>query len=166
MKVNFPFNNLIIPDDYAKNAQVTEFGMAVTSFPFSIEELPNGTKSLAWTLIDYDAVPVCGFPYIHWLVANVKTDQCTIARNFSLENKEHLEGKNSLVSNFFSAEVKTIDQQYIGPKPPDKDHDYHLVVYALDSVLELENGFYLNHLMNAIEGHILDSQKVKLLGEY
>lgn len=34
MKINFPFNNLIIPDDYAKNAQVTEFGMAVTSFPF------------------------------------------------------------------------------------------------------------------------------------
>ena len=33
----------------------------IKSFPFNVVDLPPGTQYIAWTLIDYDAVPVCGF---------------------------------------------------------------------------------------------------------
>lgn len=66
------------------------------------------------------------------------------------------------MSKFLPDQVKAIDHQYIGPKPPDKDYDYLITVCALDTIFELEKGFYLNQLMTAIEGHFLDNQKIKL----
>ena len=36
------------------------------SFPFSLTGLPQGTRAVAWVLLDWDSVPVCGFPWIHW----------------------------------------------------------------------------------------------------
>ena len=39
--------------------------------------------------------------------------------------------------------------------PPDKPHIYDLKVYALDTLLPLENGFFYNELCRAMEGHIL-----------
>lgn len=166
MKLSHAFVDAILPDAYAKKASETIHGMAIKSFPFQISDLPEGTKSLAWTFIDYDAVPVCGFPYIHWLVANVPVQMTTIPENFSIEDSHHLEGKNSLVSKFLPEQVKSIDQQYIGPKPPDKDHRYHLTVYALDDVLALENGFFLNHLYDEVAKHQLAKGELILVGEY
>ena len=63
MKINTNFNNNIIPYDYAAGAQPTQLihNNPIKSFPFTVEDLPFGTKYLAWTLIDYDAIPVCGF---------------------------------------------------------------------------------------------------------
>lgn len=165
MRIEHTFSGNVLDDIYAKGASDTIEGMAVLSFPFTVKELPEGTKSLAWSFIDYDAVPVCGFPYIHWLVANVPIFQTQIPADFSRKDKEHLEGKNSLTSKFLSDAVKVIDQQYIGPKPPDKDHKYQLMVYALDSGLDLANGFYLNELYDAMAGHILEVQEVTLIGK-
>lgn len=166
MKLEMHFMDDIIPDKYAKAATETVHGMAVNSFPFEVTNLHEATKTLAWTLIDYDAVPVCGFPYIHWLVANVPVYHAQIKENFSRLDQEHLEGKNSLVSKFLPAEVKEIDQQYIGPKPPDKDHQYLLTVYGIDKDLDLENGFYLNDFLRAIEGHIVEEASINLIGKY
>ena len=39
--------------------------------------------------------------------------------------------------------------------PPNKPHTYDLIVYALDTVLPLQNGFTIEQLKYAIEGHIL-----------
>lgn len=39
--------------------------------------------------------------------------------------------------------------------PPDRAHKYYLTVYALDQVLNLENGFYLNQMLDGMNGHIL-----------
>ena len=57
---------------------------------------------------------------------------------------------------------------YDGPFPPFNDerlHHYHFVVYALDvPSLELEGDFRLDHVREAMEGHILDEGK--LVGTY
>ncbi len=48
--------------------------------------------------------------------------------------------------------------------PLDKEHLYEIHVYALDNLLDLENGFYLNDLFHEMRGHVLD--ECTLLGVY
>ena len=43
-------------------------------------------------------------------------------------------------------------------RKPDKNHLYELHVFALDKVLGLQQGFLLNELHHAMEGHILDTK--------
>ena len=45
-------------------------GIPMRSLPFTIEHAPEGTRTFALTLLDYDSVPVAGFCWIHWLAAN------------------------------------------------------------------------------------------------
>ncbi|EQG24610.1 phosphatidylethanolamine-binding family protein [Clostridioides difficile DA00062] len=49
--------------------------------------------------------------------------------------------------------------------PPDKAHIYELHVFALDKLLDLKNGFYLNELYQEMEGHILEEAVLKGLYE-
>ena len=166
MKLSCTFENSILPDVYAKKAKVQVKGNAVISFPFTIEDVPEKTKSFAWTFVDYDSIPVCGFAYIHWVVANVPTDVTTIAEDFSRLDKKHVHGKNSLTSKLLNEDYSDIDEGYMGPYPPDKDHTYTLTVYALDCELPLSNGFYMNELLYAMEGHVLATGKLDLVGKY
>ncbi len=165
MKISCHFIDNIIPDDYSKLASVQVKGSAVVSFPFTIEEIPSGAKSLAWTLVDYDSIPVCGFAYIHWVVANVPAEKAHIEADFSRNDKYHLKGKNSLVSRFLTKDYSDIDDAYMGPYPPDKDHVYTLTVYALDADLDLSKGFYMNELLHKIKGHILAESKLEVIGK-
>ena len=45
--------------------------------------------------------------------------------------------------------------------PPDTDHLYEIHVYALDCLLDLKPGFYLNELHKAMDGHLLDCFTLK-----
>lgn len=62
-----------IPDRYAKRApqSLTRKGRPVVSFPFRLEDVPQEARCLHWMLVDPDSVPVCGFPWIHWSLANL-----------------------------------------------------------------------------------------------
>ena len=166
MKLSSPFKDNVLPDTYAKGASVQVRGNAVISFPFMIEDAPKGTKTFAWTFVDYDSIPVCGFAYIHWVVANVPSDMTTISEDFFFFYAKHTHGKNSLVSKFLNEDNSDIYDGYMGPYPPDKDHVYTLTVYALDCELPLENGFYMNDLRHAIKGHVLAKEELDLVGKY
>lgn len=48
--------------------------------------------------------------------------------------------------------------------PPDSPHIYEIHVYALDTMLDLENGFFYNELYRRMDGHILETYTLK--GEY
>lgn len=51
---------------------------------------------------------------------------------------------------------------YGGPAPYDgKVHVYELHVYALDCELPLENGFLMNEMFHAMEGHVLAACSMK-----
>lgn len=165
MKITVPFDNQIIPDAYGKKASDTNKGYAVKSFPFELSEVPKDAKTLAWSFVDYDSIPVCGFAYIHWAVANVPADKTSISEDFARRDQHHIKGKNSLVSKFLQTDYSDMENGYLGPYPPDKDHQYTLTVYALDEELPLSEGFYLNDLRHAAKGHIIEQAEIDLIGK-
>ena len=165
MKIITDFDKNILPDRYSKYTDELELGNAIVSFPFKLTDVPKEAKTLAWTFVDYDSIPVCGFAYIHWCVANVPADKTDIEADFSRLDTQHLHGKNSLVSKFLSTDFSAIENGYIGPYPPDKDHAYTLTVYALDSELPLKEGFYLNELGHAAKNHIIEQAEIDLIGK-
>ncbi|CCJ10652.1 Putative uncharacterized protein [Staphylococcus aureus subsp. aureus ST228] len=57
-----------------------------------------------------------------------------------------------------------IENHYVGPTPPDKDHQYELTVYALDHSLNLKNGFYLNEFLKEVNQHKIDQTSINLIG--
>ena len=60
--------NGMVPDRYAKHADAAHLHAQkpTTSFPFEVEGIPQGARSLALAFTDYDSIPVCGFTWIHW----------------------------------------------------------------------------------------------------
>ncbi|PWZ67469.1 YbhB/YbcL family Raf kinase inhibitor-like protein, partial [Staphylococcus pseudintermedius] len=91
-------------------------GNPIKSFPFEVTELPEGTKYLAWSLIDYDAIPVCGFAWIHWSVANVSVsgNSISIKADLSRTKGDYVQGKNSFTSGLLAEDFSEIENHYVG----------------------------------------------------
>lgn len=160
MHIELTLENGYLPDIYGKYA-APEFqieGHPKVSFPFKLSEVPANARSLALTFLDWDAIPVGGFCWIHWTAANIDPATVLMPENASaLESLPMIQGANSDWSPLAgSYSDPTIIHRYAGPCPPDKDHKYSLTVYALDTMLDLHEGFFLNELLWAIEGHVLD----------
>ncbi len=168
MKINTEFKHNYIPYAYAAGANESDIinGNPIKSFPFEVTELPKDTQYLAWSLIDYDAIPVCGFAWIHWSVANLKVSNSNISvkEDFSRITTDGIQGKNSFTSGLLGEDFSAIDKYYVGPTPPDKDHQYELTVYALKEKLDLDNGFYLNDFLKQVNKHKIDKTSVQLTG--
>ena len=45
--------------------------------------------------------------------------------------------------------------------PPDQPHYYDITVYALDSLLDLQEGFSYEQLKESIKSHVLDEANIK-----
>ena len=48
-----------------RGTQFSKNGMSTYSIPLTIEDAPENTKSFAIIMEDKDAIPVCGFSWIH-----------------------------------------------------------------------------------------------------
>lgn len=160
MKISVPLEGGMLPDKYGKHAPAEHQieGHPAVSFPLSVEDVPDTAKSLALTFVDFDAIPVGGFCWIHWLACNFPPDIRTIPENASASGAVPcIQGSNSDWSPLAGGWTDPrIIHRYAGPYPPDKDHAYTLTVYALDIELELEEGYYLNEFRRAIQGHVLE----------
>ena len=133
----------------AKGTEFNPNGMPTYSLPFLVEDAPENTVSYAIILEDKDAYPVSGgFTWIHWLAANITRNE--LKDNESQNAKDFVQGLNSWTS------IQGGEQE---------PHMYELQVYALDKMLDLENGFLLNELWWQMEGHILDQFTLKGLYE-
>lgn len=166
MQIKIATNENFLPDQYGQYAdpKLKYQGQPVVSFPFQINAAPEETKTFALTFLDYDAVPVGGFVWIHWLAANIPATITNIPENASRDNPfSMLQGNNSNAGALVGNTNPIITRHYTGPEPPDKDHTYTLTVYALDSNLPLENGYWLNEFYRAIEGHVLATAQVEVL---
>lgn len=145
----------IIADEYgAKGTQFNENEMPLYSLPLKIEDAPQGTKSFAIVMEDKDAVPVCGFSWIHWLVANLTRDELLAGE--SQTATDFIQGVNSWISIQGDNQSIEASSYYGGMAPPNAPHLYETHVYALDTLLDLKPGFYMNELYHAMDGHILD----------
>ncbi|MGL5932574.1 MAG: YbhB/YbcL family Raf kinase inhibitor-like protein [Cetobacterium sp.] len=154
--------NGYIQEKYGKHGTQNLNGMPSLSIPLKWNNAPKNTKSYALVMEDFDAIPVTGFSWIHW-VSIIPANITELKENASLENKNIIQGVNSWVSTMGGLS-KSDASHFGGPAPPDKDHTYSITLYALDKNLNLESGFYLNELYKEIEGHVLD--KVTLKGIY
>ena len=100
------------------------------------ENIPQGTKCTALIMDDPDAMGAVGKVWVHWLYYNDGNDV-------------QIEGKTDF------GEIG-----YGGPAPPDKRHTYIFKAYALDTILDLKEGFSKQELEDAMKGHIIAEAKL------
>jgi Raf kinase inhibitor-like YbhB/YbcL family protein len=162
MRISSDFTQ--IPDEYGKYAdEVGRIdGVPVVSFPFEVEEVPEECTVLHWELVDPDSIPVCGFQWIHWAVANVPISALEhsgstvyVPADFSRQQERiappALQGRTSAASPFVGKHDPRVTMRYNGPQPPDRAHDYELRVWAASLPLRiLQQGFWLNELEHAL----------------
>lgn len=152
--------NGVIQDEFGKRGPLDEYGIPMYSLPLKIKDAPKKTKSYAIFLEDKDAIPVSGgFSWIHWVAANITEKE--IPENASRTLKNIVQGLNSWISIQGGQKPKESCMYYGGMTPPDKAHIYEIHVYALDCMVDLENGFYANELFRKMDGHILDEYTLK-----
>lgn len=151
----------VIDAKYGKFGEhFNENGMPTYSLPFQIENAPEGTVSYAIVLEDKDAYPVSGgFVWIHWTAANITRSE--LFENESQTASDFVQGVNSWTSLQGGQQSKELSSFYGGMSPPDAPHLYELHVFALDTKLDLDNGFYLNDLYKKMDGHILAQYTLK-----
>ena len=153
--------NGIIDDKYGKHGtHFNENGIPTYSLPFEIFDAPEGTKSFAIFLEDKDACPISGgFSWIHWVAANITRTK--IEENESQQAKDFVQGLNSWISIQGGKQEKELSACYGGMAPPNEPHTYEFHVYALNTLLELENGFMFNELFQKMEGKVLAMYTLK-----
>lgn len=159
---------MTIPDVCAKAApaECKINGTPVVSFPFYVYiDDPSSVRYLHWEFVDPDSIPVCGFEWIHWSVANLPVGALMfdfndsralhVPQDFSRQLPamvpEALQGRTSAASKFVGGTDPAVTMRYNGPYPPDRDHEYYLHVWGTSKPLSgLSQGFYLNELERAI----------------
>jgi Raf kinase inhibitor-like protein, YbhB/YbcL family len=154
-------HNGVIEDKYGKRGtQFNKNRVPTYSLPLKIEDAPENVVSFALVLEDKDAYPVTkGFSWIHWTAANITRSE--LRENESQTAKDFVQGANSWMSIQGGQQSKELSSFYGGMAPPNAPHIYEIHVYALDSMLDLRNGFLLNELYRKMDGHILDQFTVK-----
>ncbi len=100
--------------------------------------IPDETKTLAIIMDDPDAMKAVGKVWVHWLTYHNVTD-----------SNSKIEGKTDF------GEIG-----YGGPAPPDGRHTYIFKGYALDTSLNLTEGYSKQELEDAMKGHILAEAKL------
>jgi hypothetical protein len=110
-----------------------------------IEDIPKEAQSLALIVDDPDASMGT---WVHWVVFDIPLIS-RIEEN-SIPGKQ---GRNDSGRN-----------EYGSPCPPSGTHRYFFKIYALDKILNLNEGIAKKELEKAMEGHILG--QAELIGLY
>ena len=131
----------ITSPDFEEGAEIPKkFGYKFENQQPQIDfkNIPDGTKIIALVMDDPDAMGAVGKVWVHWLEYHDINDITTI-----------IQGKNDF------GEIG-----YGGPAPPDKRHTYIFKAHALDTKLDLKEGYSKQELEDAMEGHILAEAKL------
>lgn len=106
--------------------------------PLKLEGTPAEAKSLALVVDDPDAP---GGTFVHWVVANINPGTTIINEHDPLPQATH--GTNGYGNN-----------GYAGPCPPSGTHHYHFKLFALDTMLDVNNPD-AKTLEQAMQGHLI-----------
>lgn len=110
---------------------------ADVSPPLTIKDAPSNALSFVLTVTDPDAP---GKTWIHWVVYNIDPSISDIVEATIPDGG--IEGVNDFGST-----------EYGGPCPPSGKHRYVFTLYALDAVLELDEGEDYEVVMDFVEKH-------------
>jgi len=136
-------HNAVIPQKYTCDGQDI-------SPQLKWDNVPEGTRAFAMICDDPDA-PMGTWD--HWIVFNIPVDTTEFPEDIRLLPDGTKEGNNSWNRT-----------GYGGPCPPDREHRYMFKLYALDTVLELDDGASKSELEAVMKGHIL--AQAELIGRY
>ena len=134
-------NNQEIPEKYTCDGEEI-------NPPLLFEDILDDTASLALVVSDPDAPQGT---FTHWIVFNIDPEVRDIDEAEVPEGA--MLGRNS---------AGKLD--YVGPCPPSGIHHYIFRLYALDELLDLPEGTLHEEIIDAMEGHILET--AKLVGLY
>jgi Raf kinase inhibitor-like YbhB/YbcL family protein len=115
--------------------------------PLAISDVPSNAKSLVLISDDPDA-PVGTWD--HWIVFNIPASTMQIPKG---TEPKGIGGKNSWGRT-----------GYGGPCPPSGTHRYFFKLYALDTMLNLQEGAAKKDIEKAMQSHIL--AKAELMGTF
>jgi Raf kinase inhibitor-like YbhB/YbcL family protein len=121
--------------------------------PLDWQDPPEDTKSFALVVDDPDAP---AGTWVHWVLYNLPAESRNLPQAVPPDAAMADDGKNGKNS------WKRLG--YGGPCPPGGTHRYFFKLYALDTVLELDDGPGKDQLAQAMEGHIL--AQTDLMGTY
>jgi Raf kinase inhibitor-like YbhB/YbcL family protein len=120
--------------------------------PLAIDGVPEGTISLVLTMDDHDVPPSVRPDGVwdHWVVFNIPPTVYRIP-----EDAPPMGIPGSTTNGTTT---------YEGPCPPNGEHRYLFKVYALDTLLDVPEGSNKQAVLDALQGHILES--TTLMGRY
>lgn len=98
MKVHVEVDGGLLADRFGKYAPEPDRleGFPVRSFPIEINDVPQEARTLALAFIDYDAIPVGGFCWIHWTACNLPATTTLIPEDASRTGAvDMVQGRNS-----------------------------------------------------------------------
>ena len=131
----------LISSDFQEGSEIPKkFGYKHENEQPNIEfsSVPTEAKTLAIIMDDPDAMKAVGKVWVHWLTYHDVTNPSS-----------KIEGKTDF------GEIG-----YGGPAPPDGRHTYIFKGYALDTSLDLKEGYSKQDLEDAMKGHILVEAKL------
>ncbi|MDG5774856.1 YbhB/YbcL family Raf kinase inhibitor-like protein [Haloarculaceae archaeon H-GB2-1] len=120
--------------------------------PLEISGIPDATESLALIVDDPDAREPAGKVWDHWIVWNIDPETTEIPEGWT-PGDDAVEGRNDYG-----------ETGYGGPNPPDREHTYRFLLYALDATLDLGTNASKDDLYDAAEGHVVG--KARFEGTY
>jgi len=132
-------NNESIPSEYTCD------GSDINP-PLKISGMPENAKSLTLIMDDPDVpkhLREDGM-WDHWIKFNIPPNTTTINEN---EEPDGISGLGTSI-------------KYHGPCPPDRQHRYFFKLYALDTILNLDEGVSKQEVEEAMKGHIIEQAEL------
>lgn len=166
MDIQMQLEDGYLSERYAKRCDVMDReGWACRrSFPFAVTGIPEGTRALGILYMDWDSIPVCGFPWIHW---------CAVATPAHADFDGTWEAPDDLsrgcaarIEQGYNSACKSepgIGVGYVGPCPPDADHGYTLTIFALDEDPQLGEPFWASELVDLAREHALEEVSLTMM---
>ena len=165
MRIKVELEDGMLPDRFGKHAPA-EYqidGHAVRSFPIEIEDVPEGARTLALAFVDFDAVPVGGFCWIHWLACNFPADARLIPENASASGRcPACRGRTATGRPWrartpirASCAATPVRARLMRPR-------LHPRRVCARLRADLAEGYFLNEFRRAIRGHVLAKATLEL----
>jgi Raf kinase inhibitor-like YbhB/YbcL family protein len=133
-----------IPEEHGYTAENT-------NPPLDIANPPAEAETFALIVDDPDAREPAGKIWDHWVIWNIPAARTSIPAGWVAPGA--VEGHNDFG-----------DTGWGGPKPPDGEHTYRFLLYALDTELSLQPGVRKDAFYDAAQGHVVG--KAELRGTY
>ena len=139
MRITSPVlkHNSKIPSKYACDGQNI-------SPPLELSGIPQGARSLVLIVDDPDAPSKT---WVHWLVYNI-------------DPKVKEVKENSVPIGGVLGTTDFGKPGWGGPCPPSGSHRYFFKVYALDTILDIPNGFTKQQVLEKARDHIIEEAEM------